>query len=146
VSGRMHAKSPGVTRGLGSGPTSSSGTPDPAAAAPWPSPQSKTDTPDRPAAGEATAASAPVPASQPGAVAATEGPACDRPYLQLPAHGRRCARKADAPASPLIAEQRLPVLDSWQRGGRPGKLTSRQPGPVTTCTRPVNSEGWERQT
>jgi len=39
--------------------------------------------------------------------------------LQQPAKGRRLAKKPDSPASPLTAEQRLLLLDTWQRSGLP---------------------------
>jgi hypothetical protein len=35
--------------------------------------------------------------------------------------GRRLARKPEEPASPLTAEQRLLVLDAWQRSGMPAR-------------------------
>jgi transposase InsO family protein len=43
----------------------------------------------------------------------------DRPRLQQPRKGRRLARKADEPPIPLTPEQRLLLLDTWQRSGLP---------------------------
>ena len=46
--------------------------------------------------------------------------------VQVAAHGddrrgRRLAKKPEEPASPLTAEQRLLVLDAWQRSGLPAR-------------------------
>src|SRR5262245_58078800 len=41
------------------------------------------------------------------------------PRLQQPARGRRLAKKSDPPPCPLTPEQRLLVLDAWQRSGLP---------------------------
>lgn len=43
----------------------------------------------------------------------------DLPRLQQPRHGRRLARKPESPPSPLTAEQRLLLLDTWLRSGLP---------------------------
>lgn len=39
--------------------------------------------------------------------------------MQQSARGRRLTAKADTPAPPLTAEQRLLLLDVWQRSGPP---------------------------
>jgi len=41
--------------------------------------------------------------------------------LQQSRRGRRLAGKLEEPASPLTAEQRLLVLDAWQRTGLPAR-------------------------
>jgi hypothetical protein len=41
------------------------------------------------------------------------------PRPQKPPRGRRLAKKADPPPCPLTPEQRLLVLDAWQRSGLP---------------------------
>jgi transposase len=48
-------------------------------------------------------------------------PAPDLPLLQKPRRGRRLAKKPEEPATPLTAEQRLLVLDAWQRSGLPAR-------------------------
>ncbi len=48
-----------------------------------------------------------------------EPPAFEVPRLQQPARGKRLVRKADTPAPPLTAEQRLLLLDTWRRSGLP---------------------------
>src|SRR4051812_15146497 len=57
---------------------------------------------------EAEAAEEPETASEP-----------QLPRLQQPARGRRLAPKAEAPPSPLTAEQRVLLLDTWRRSGLP---------------------------
>src|SRR5271163_4488116 len=48
-------------------------------------------------------------------------PTPDLPRLQQPRRGRRLAKKPEEPAGPLTAEQRLLVLDAWQRSGLPAR-------------------------
>jgi transposase len=48
-------------------------------------------------------------------------PTPDLPRLQQPRRGRRLTRKGEEPASPLTGEQRLLVLDAWQRSGLPAR-------------------------
>jgi transposase InsO family protein len=49
--------------------------------------------------------------------AGTEAP--ELPRLQGPPRGRRLVKKPDVPAAPLTAEQRLLLLDTWQRSKLP---------------------------
>ena len=46
-------------------------------------------------------------------------PLPDRPRLQQMPKGRRLAKKSDEPVNPLTPEQRLLILDAWQRSGLP---------------------------
>lgn len=48
-----------------------------------------------------------------------EAVALDGPCLQRPPRGRRLAQKPDEPRTPLTAEQRLLLLDTWRRSGLP---------------------------
>jgi transposase len=41
------------------------------------------------------------------------------PRLQTPRRGRRLVPKPASPAAPLTPEQRLLLLDTWQRSGLP---------------------------
>src|SRR5262249_30848516 len=50
---------------------------------------------------------------------APAGPGPGLPRRQQPAKGRRLARAAGRPASPLTPAQRLLVLDAWRRSGLP---------------------------
>lgn len=43
------------------------------------------------------------------------------PRLQQLRRGRRLAKKPEEPVSSLTAEQRLLVLDAWQRSGLPAR-------------------------
>src|SRR5271168_4435690 len=61
----------------------------------------------------------PLEASEPGEPAPDSIP--ELPRLQQPRRGRRLAKKPEEPASPLTAEQRLLVLDAWQRSGLPAR-------------------------
>jgi transposase InsO family protein len=93
--------------------------PDPANRLPRSPCQDLPDTPAQPPPG-----SLPQPPADPPAADATGQPTSeeqtsDRPRLQQPVRGRRLARKADAPLSPLTPEQRLLVLDAWRRSGLP---------------------------
>jgi len=53
------------------------------------------------------------------ALAGEAGAARDRPRLDNPRRGRRLVKKADQKALALTAEQRLLLLDTWQRSGLP---------------------------
>src|SRR5271170_3308707 len=70
----------------------------------------------------------PLEASEPGEPAPDSIP--ELPRLQQPRRGRRLAKKPEEPASPLTAEQRLLVLDAWQRSG----LSARDFAPLTSVT------------
>jgi hypothetical protein len=92
--------------------------PDPANLLPRSPCQNLPDTPAQPPHG-----SLPQPPGHPLAADATDQPTIEeqpyeRPRLQQPVRGRRLARKADAPLSPLT-QQRLLVLDAWCRSGLP---------------------------
>jgi transposase InsO family protein len=53
-------------------------------------------------------------------LAAHDAEARELPRLQgAPSRGRRLVKKADTPNTPLTPEQRLLVLDTWQRSGLP---------------------------
>lgn len=59
-------------------------------------------------------------AIEPSHVMSSGGDAPELPRLQQPPRGRRLAKKADArPACPLTPEQRLLVLDAWNRNKLP---------------------------
>jgi len=80
------------------------------------------DLPDTPA--QPPPGSLPQPPGEPLAADATDQPTLEeqsyeRPRWQQPVRGRRLARKADTPLSPLTPEQRLLVLDAWRRSGLP---------------------------
>ena len=97
-------------------------TPDPAAARPRPTFQDPPDSPDRLAQPSAPPLGPPVSPADPapaGGIPPPEDLPREQPRLQHPARGRRYARKDEAPASPLTAEQRLLVLDAWRRSGLP---------------------------
>jgi transposase InsO family protein len=53
------------------------------------------------------------------ALAGEAGAARDRPRLDNPRRGRRLVKKADQKALALTPEQRLLLLDTWQRSGLP---------------------------
>ena len=53
------------------------------------------------------------------ALAGAAGAARDRPRLDNPRRGRRLVKKADQKALALSPEQRLLLLDTWQRSGLP---------------------------
>src|SRR5277367_6323430 len=61
----------------------------------------------------------PLEASEPGEPAPDSIP--ELPRLQQPRRGRRLAKKPEEPASPLTREQRLLVLDAWQRSCLPAR-------------------------
>jgi hypothetical protein len=88
--------------------------PDPSAAPPRPAPPTPPN-PHEPDQGGLLGNGLPSPDSD----AAPESPPRERPRLQQPVRGRRLAPRADLPASPLTAEQRLLVLDAWRRSGLP---------------------------
>src|SRR5262245_41774448 len=50
---------------------------------------------------------------------AEPAPRRELPRLQQPPRGQRSLRKAEPPAPPLTAEQRLLLLDTWRRSGLP---------------------------
>ena len=77
--------------------------------------------PGRPCPDSPEASAADVGGGQPDTSA---GPANRRrpaevPRLQQPAKGRRLASKTETPPCPLTPEQRLLLLDTWQRSGLP---------------------------
>src|SRR5262245_17412054 len=97
-------------------------TPEPSAAAPRAGPQAPPLTPGPPPVPAAPAPPAPAaarPQVEPAGLAPPAEAASERPRLQQPVRGRRYARPADPPASPLTPEQRLLVLDAWRRSGLP---------------------------
>jgi hypothetical protein len=90
--------------------------------------------PDRSAPAETLGARGPVPGRPeitPGPESPVPPPAPESnrppdplpelPRLRQPRRGRRLAKKPDEPVSPLTAEQRLLVLDAWQRSGLPAR-------------------------
>src|SRR5262249_21919967 len=64
-------------------------------------------------------------ASQPGAASEQSNSAPDLtpdlPRLRQPRRRRWLAKKSEEPVSPLTADQRLLVLDAWQRSGLPAR-------------------------
>ena len=77
--------------------------------------------PGRPCPGSPEPGAAHVASEQPDTSAEPESrrrPA-EIPRLQQPAKGRRLAAKTESPPCPLTPEQRLLLLDTWQRSGLP---------------------------
>src|SRR5262245_62300249 len=83
--------------------------PPPTAAAPGEPPRAAEDLDDLRLGAEDLAA----------ALAGAAGAARDRPGLDHPRRGRRLVKKADQKALALSPEQRLLLLDTWQRSGLP---------------------------
>ena len=83
--------------------------PPPTAAAPGEPPRAAEDLDDLRLGAEDLAA----------ALAGEASTARDRPRLDNPRRGRRLVKKADQKALALSPEQRLLLLDTWQRSGLP---------------------------
>jgi transposase InsO family protein len=103
-------------------PLGATGHPGAAPAPDGPVPGRPDRDPDPPAATDATAPPPGGPTEPPGPdadppAAADDGP--ELPRRQTPRRGRRLVAKPTAPAPPLTPQQRLLLLDTWQRSGLP---------------------------
>jgi len=90
--------------------------PEPSAAPPRPAPLNPPVANDQVPLPTVPTQTLPPPDTPPDAQLPEELPR-ERPRLQQPVRGRRLARPAATPASPLTPEQRLLVLDAWRRSG-----------------------------